>query len=429
MAAVALVSVALSTYLVNSGLESEFRKASRDRLQAAAQHLSALASDLKESGASPKQINAELDHVAAIENLAVTVSGSDDATKSGRATARGQAGASAPIVTNGRTTGTLTAVPVDRAEFEAPDRATYSRLNRSHILAGVIAGALALLAALLLAAPLTRPIRRLTAGARKMEHGELEVRVDPGGGPELEALARALNALAATLEHEETLRRDAAADLAHELRTPVTGLLSRIEAAQDDVMDDRAANLSAMHSEAIRLALLTEDLARLTDAQKPGLMIEHLQIDLADVAARCAEEFEDRFAEEGIELELDLRAAPATGDSGRLEQLLENLLSNALRYTDSGGMVTVFTFTEEEQSVLRVADTGMGIAPEEVGLIFDRFWRSEKSRSRIHGGAGIGLAIVSELARAHGAEIVVESSLGSGTTFSVQFPLGKSRDI
>lgn len=422
MAAVAVLSVVLSTMIANYGLRAELRTSSAERLQTTAQHLSSLAADMEASGASGAELTAELNHVAAFEKLLVAVRGVDGNLKPGSATLGGRTGATAPIVVNGRQAGTLTAAPADRAEFEAPDEALHHRLNRSHVLAGVLAGALALAAALLLSVPLTRPLRRLTIGAQKMEQGDLDARVTPSGGVELEGLARALNQLASTLELEEVLRRDATADLAHELRTPVTGLISRIEAAQDEVMDDRAANLAAMHSEASRLARLTDDLARLSDAQKPGLLIEHRRVDLADIAAQRAEANQEHFARDEVELDLDLLPAPVSGDAGRLEQLIDNLLSNAERYTDAGGHVTVRTFTDQEQSILQVTDTGIGIAPEEIDLVFDRFWRSEKSRARIHGGAGIGLAIVSELVRAHNGEITVESVLGSGTTFSVRFP-------
>lgn len=422
MAAVALISVVLSTLLANYGLRSELRRSSADRLQTTAKHLSSLAAEMEASGASGAEVIAELKHVAAFDKLLVAVRGADGKLVPGSAMLRGLTGADAPIVVSGRQAGSLTAVPANRAEFEAPDDALHYRLNRSHVLAGALAGGLALAAALLLSVPLTRPLRRLTAGARKMEQGDLTARVAPSGGVELEGLARALNQLASTLEIEEVLRRDAAADLAHELRTPVTGLISRIEAAQDDVMDDRAANLAAMHSEATRLARLIDDLARLSDAQKPGLLIDRQRVDLAEIATQRAEVDRENFAREQVDLDLHLLPAPVLGDAARLEQLIENLLSNALRYTDIGGQVSVRTFVDQEQSILEVRDTGIGIAPEELDLVFDRFWRSEKSRSRVHGGAGIGLAIVSELVRAHGGEIAVESALGSGTTFSVRFP-------
>lgn len=422
MAAVAIVSVALATFLANHGLQSEIRRSAADRLHTTASHLSELAADLQASGVSSSMAAEELTHVAAFEGLLVAVQNVDGRLVSGSATLGGRNGASAAIVVQGRMTGTVTVAPTNRAAFEKADQSLHDRLNRQHVLAGVLAGVLALGAALFLSIPLTRPLRRLTEGAHRMERGELDVRVTPKGGVELESLARALNQLASTLELEEELRRDATADLAHELRTPVTGLITRIEAAQDDVMTDPAANLEAMRGEALRLARLTDDLAQLSDAQKPGLMLDKQRVDLAEIAAQRADAIERFFSENEIRFDRDLDAATIEGDSGRLEQMLDNLLSNALRYTDSGGQVALRTFVDNGESVLQVADTGMGIAPDEMDHVFDRFWRSDKSRARIHGGAGIGLAIVYELVRAHGGRIGVQSALGEGTTFTARFP-------
>ncbi len=422
MAAVAVFSVVLATSLANQGLESELRQSAKDRLHTTALHLAALAADLQASGSPSTAVTAELKHVAAFEGLLIAVHGADGRLVPGSAALGTRQGASAPIVVRGRPTGTVTTAPVDRAAFEKADQSLHRRLNRLHVLAGVLAGVLALGAALLLSIPLTRPLRRLTEGAHRMERGELDVRVAPTGGAELAGLARALNQLASTLELEEELRRDAAADLAHELRTPLTGLITRIEAAQDDVMADPAANLHAMHGEALRLARLTDDLAQLSDAQKPGMLLEKLRIDLAEIASQRADANGRIFSEKAIELVCELDPAPLDGDSGRLEQLLDNLLSNALRYTDAGGQVALRTFAEGGDSVLQVSDTGMGIAPDEIDHVFDRFWRSDKSRARIHGGAGIGLAIVFELVRAHGGRIDVQSALGDGATFTARFP-------
>lgn len=422
MAAVAVLSVALATLSANHGLQSEIRRSATYRLQSTAMHVSALAADLQASGASNDAVAKELRHVAAIDGLLIAIHDVDGRSVAGSAALGGRKGASAEIVVRGRTTGTVTVVPANRAAFEKADQALLDRLNRLHVLAGVIAGVLALCAALLLSIPLTRPLRRITEGAHRMERGELDVRVLPNGGAELESLARALNQLASTLELEEELRRDATADLAHELRTPVTGLITRIEAAQDDVMADPAANLAAMHGEALRLARLTDDLKQLSDAQKPGLLLKKQRVDLAEIAAERANAINHIFSDKNIEFDRDLDAAPMDGDSARLGQMLDNLLSNALRYTDSGGRVALLTFAVGGESVLQVADTGMGIAPDELDHVFDRFWRSDKSRARIHGGAGIGLAIVRELVRAHDGRIDVESALGEGTTFTARFP-------
>ena len=267
----------------------------------------------------------------------------------------------------------------------------------------MLAGGLALVAAALVALPLARPLRRLTDGARRMEQGELDTRVDPAGGAEMEQLAQALNRLAATLQREDELRREATEDLAHELRTPLTGIVSRIEAAQDGVLADEAANLEAMHAEALRLRQLTEDLDRLAEAQQPALLTARAPVDLAAVAAARADARAAAFSEKAIVLTRELSPAAVAGDESRLGQVVDNLLSNALRYSDPGGRVTVRTYAEGAYTVLQVADAGIGLAGDELAHVFERFWRSDESRARSRGGAGIGLAIVHELVRAHDA--------------------------
>jgi two-component system sensor histidine kinase BaeS len=298
------------------------------------------------------------------------------------------------------------------------------RLSEAHITAGAIAVAISLLVALLLAQTMSAPLRRIRAAAERMERGELEAKVELGGDAELQAVGHALNRLAETLEQEEQLRRASVADLAHELRTPVSGLLSRIEAAQDGVLDDGEANLEAMHAEALRLKRLLDDLDKLAAAERPGLLIEKRSVDLAEVAASEVEQMTASFAKKGVGLESELSPAPIAGDPDRLAQIVANLLSNALRYTEAGGRVCLRVAAEEgQEAVLEVSDTGLGIDEEDLQQIFKRFWRADKSRSRATGGTGIGLAIVRELVSAHDGRIEVESHPGRGSRFSVSFPL------
>ena len=212
------------------------------------------------------------------------------------------------------------------------------------------------------------------------------------------------------------------ADLAHELRTPVNGLLGRIEAAQDQVLPPEE-NLAAMHQEALRLTRLLDDLARLADAERPGLLLEKQPLDLADIAGAAAHSFAPRFAEAGIAFTVKTQSAPVSGDAGRLEQVVFNLLSNARCYTEPGGQVTLSTGRSGADAVLEVADGGIGIAPDDLRHIFTRFWRGDRSRSRATGGTGIGLAIVHELVRAHEGRIEVESAPGRGSCFRVVLPV------
>jgi signal transduction histidine kinase len=257
-----------------------------------------------------------------------------------------------------------------------------------------------------------------------MRRGDLTARARIHGGAELEQLADAFNELASTLAREDESRRAAAADIAHELRTPVAGIVSRIEAAQDGVMADEAANLEAMHAEALRLAHLIDDVGQLAEAERPDLLISHTDLDLADTCALRAAAYEGFFAAKGIAFETRIAAAPMHGDARRLEQVIDNLLANALRYTDPGGRVELDVSRGVAGCVVEVRDTGMGIAPEDLPHVFDRFWRSDRSRSRATGGSGIGLAVVRELVRAHRGRVELRSELGCGTVARVVLPTG-----
>jgi two-component system sensor histidine kinase BaeS len=249
------------------------------------------------------------------------------------------------------------------------------------------------------------------------------VTVDVKGDQEMRAVGSALNSLTETLRQEEELRKESVADLAHELRTPVTGLLSRIEAAQDDVLADPQANLAAMHTEVRRLVGLLDDLRNLADAERPGFLVDKQPLDVAAVAAGHVQLVAPAFLEKGVRLSTDLRPAWIDGDAGRIDQIVANLLSNALRYTPAGGTVTLTTRSSEHNAVLEVVDTGAGMAPEDLDHVFSRFWRGEKSRSRDTGGSGIGLTIVRELVRAHEGTVEVASTLGTGSRFTVRLPL------
>jgi two-component system sensor histidine kinase BaeS len=332
------------------------------------------------------------------------------------------AAATAPVRVGGREIGKVVVSRDDGRLFTAEEIQLRDQLLRMHAVAGAVSAAIAVLVALYLAVTLSRPLRSIRAGAEAMSAGDLDARVPESGDDEIGAVAEALNRLAETLQQEESLRKESVADLAHELRTPVQGILARVEAAQDGVLDDEA-NLAAMHDEALRLTRLLDDLSALAEAERPGLLLETEPVDLAAVAGTQTAAFAASFSDRGIELTSSLSAAVVDGEPKRLEQIVVNLLSNALRYTDAGGTVKVAVRPEGGTAVLEVADTGIGIAPEDLPRVFTRFWRGEKSRSRDTGGAGIGLSIVKELVQAHGGEVTVESTPGEGSVFRVGLPL------
>jgi len=422
LAAVAIVSVALATVLSDQGLHSRLDQFARDRLQAAANHSAQLAAGFyQRDGQWTSQAATQLGHLAEMNGYRL---GLADAT--GRQIASEQRvsapNASAPVLVARKRVGLVTVAPQQPDVLTGEDEALQHRLNRLHLLAGGLALTLGLLAAAVMAPALARPLRRLTGAARRMQTGDLEARVAPGGAPELRELGQALNRLAETLEQEERIRRDAAADVAHELRTPLAGIVSRIEAAQDGVLADEHHNLDAMHTEALRLTSLVEDLGKLAAAQQPGLTLHKEPLDLRELVHERARVYEDYLQAKGILLEERLAGAGAYGDRGRIVQIVDNLLSNALRYTDAGGTVTVDLRQRDGEAVLEVADSGVGIKGEDLPYIFERFWRGEPSRARRTGGAGIGLAIVRELVRAHDGRVDVTSKPGEGSRFRVTLP-------
>jgi two-component system sensor histidine kinase BaeS len=325
-------------------------------------------------------------------------------------------------MSGGRNIGRVTVSQASGLLLTAEEAQLRQQLNRMHLVAGVTSAAIAFAIGLYLALTLSRPLRRIRTGAEAMGAGDLDVRVKETGDDEIRAVARALNGLAETLQREEELRKESVADLAHELRTPVMGLLARVEAAQDGVFDDEAANLAAMHDEALRLTRLLDDLSALADAQRPGLLLSGEPVDLAAVAKGPADALRQGFADKGIAFTTDLQATIVAGDPKRLEQVVVNLLTNAYRYTDAGGRVSLSVRQVGDDAVLEVADSGVGIPLEDLAHVFTRFWRGEKSRSRATGGAGIGLSIVNELVRAHGGQVTAQSTVGQGSVFRVAIP-------
>ena len=418
LVAVAVLAVGLATVLGNRGLEPRLQETAQARLNRSAVHFAEVAATVRSEAGSWRDARPTLAHLAALDDLRVEIrAGGETLDLNGQLAG---ARAAAPVIVGGRRVGTLITSPTDGSLFTPEERHLRRSLDRLHLIAGGIAIAAALVIAFLLAQTLTGPLRRLTQTAERMEQGAIDARVESEGAPELIALGRALNRLSETLEHEEEVRKANAADLAHELRTPVNSLLARIEAAQDGVLTG-PDNLAAMHTETLRLTRLLDDLARLADAERPGLLLEKQRVDLAVAARTVAGSFAPRFAEAGLRFSTDLEPVDVAGDEGRLEQIVSNLLGNAFRYTETGE-VRLRVGRERDEAVLEVIDTGVGIAPDDLRHIFTRFWRGDRSRSRATGGAGVGLAIVRELVRAHDGRVDVDSTLDEGSRFRVVLP-------
>ena len=294
---------------------------------------------------------------------------------------------------------------------------------------GVSAGLAILVAVVVagLATPvLIRPIHRLTVAVRALQSGVSQSRVgEPAGPGELGELGRRFDAMAASLERQEQMRRTMLADVAHELRTPLAILQAETESLVDGVSDPTPKALASLHQEAIRLGRLVEDLQTLASAEAAGLSLERRLVDLASIAADAADSLAGRFRTTGLDLERTLAPAVVWADPHRMRQVVANLLVNAAKFTPPGGRVDLVVRAAASNAYLEVADTGPGVAPDEQDRIFERFFRGDAGRKA--GGTGIGLTVVKELVHAHGGEIQLRSAPGKGARFVIRLPLVTDR--
>ena len=266
------------------------------------------------------------------------------------------------------------------------------------------------------------PLSNIMAAADAVAAGDLAVSVPEGAPGEFGHLARSFNRMTAELARAEQQRRNLTADVAHELRTPLHIIQGNLEGLLDGVYEPTREHIAATLDETHLLSRLVSDLQTLSLAEAGQLPLHRQWLETVDLLADVATSFSGQAAEMGIEIQVE--AAPDIGqvfvDADRLDQVLSNLMSNALHHTPSGGHITLAAHPLPDSVCLTVKDTGSGILPEDLPFVFDRFWRGDRSRVRQTGaGSGLGLAIARQLVQAHGGKIEVESQLGQGTLFTI----------
>lgn len=324
-----------------------------------------------------------------------------------------------PIVVDGRTVGAA-ALRFPAGDLLPAERELRDALALAQLLAGLGAALIALAFAVIVARRITRPVAALSDATEALARGDRTARVDLRSDDEIGDLARSFNAMADALGREDQLRRRLLGDVAHELRTPLTTIQGHLEALRDGVLPAERATFGSLHDEASRLGRLVSDLESLARAEAAGFTLERTSCDLAAVGQDVAAEFRDGFERKGVSLDLALERAEVRGDADRLAQIARNLLSNALKYTPTGGHVRLRTGHEDGNAVLAVSDDGPGIAHDDVSRVFDRFWRGAQVGEV--SGSGIGLTVARELARAHGGDITARSEVGRGSAFTLVLP-------
>ncbi len=311
--------------------------------------------------------------------------------------------------------------------FFSPESEFADRITRSFLVAAALAILAALLVGGVLVVGLLRPVRELTSAAQAFALGEWDRRVQVRTGDEVGQLSQAFNLMADSLQQLEQRRRETSADIAHELRTPLTVIQARLEAILDGVHPPSEEHLKPILNQTHLMNRLVEDLNTLSMADSGVLSLIKTRTDLAYIAQKVLQSFGSAASRQGV----DLRGEGVEGslealvDAARIEQVLGNLVSNALRHTPAGGMITLNLKDMGESRTVQISveDTGEGIPEHARERIFERFYRLDDSRSRDRGGSGLGLSVARKLVEAHGGRIWVEPGSEGGARFTFELPL------
>jgi two-component system sensor histidine kinase BaeS len=308
---------------------------------------------------------------------------------------------------------------------------TYKTIGRFFLWGGLLAVAIALILTFLLSRRILAPVKALTSATREFGKGNFSHRVDFKDEGEMGELARSFNAMADDLERNERLRRNMVADIAHELRTPLSNLRGYLEAASDGLVKLDEATVHSLTEEASSLSRLVNDLQELSLADAGELKLVFQPEDISRLITETVTVLQAKASAKNIEISTDLPAElPEVNiDSHRIKQVLYNLMDNAVAHTGPEGRITVTARQEEDFLNISVADTGEGIPAEDLPMIFERFYRVDKSRTRATGGTGLGLTIAKRLVEAHGGRIDVRSRPGKGTTFTFSLPVSNDLTI
>jgi signal transduction histidine kinase len=300
-----------------------------------------------------------------------------------------------------------------------------NRISNAALIAGLIAGVLALVLASILAYRLLRPVRELTLAAKSMAFGDLSQRVPVRGDDELATLGVAFNQMADSLQHAEQSRRAMTADIAHELRNPLAVQRANLEALQDGIYPLTPEHLAPILDQNQMLTRLVDDLRTLALADSGRLDLVRTPTDLSSLVKRIVERYSPQAAARDIQIasHISENSPNLSLDAQRIEQILNNLLDNALRHTPDGGKVEVSLASSAQQVVLSVHDSGAGIPEDSLPYIFERFYRADRSRSRSEGGTGLGLAIARKIAEAHGGTLTAANHPQGGAVFTLELPL------
>ena len=325
-----------------------------------------------------------------------------------------------PLVINAKSAGTAIIGYYGPFYYSDNELLYISTLNKIFLGAGIISLLLALIVGVLMAEGLSRPILHVIATAGKISSGDYNTRsIVKSNITEINNLTSTINNLAATLQKQEILRKRLTSDISHELRTPLATLQSYMEAILDGVWEPTPEKISSCHEEIMRLSRLVGDLEKLAKYEGENLILVKSEFSFTKLVKNIILNFENEYLIKKIEISFKSSEIMICADRDKISQIVINLVSNALKYTNQGGEVVIEMHQIDEFVELIVKDNGMGIPAKDLPFVFQRFYRADKSRNRLTGGAGIGLTITKSLVEAHKGRIMVESEIDKGTTFKI----------
>jgi len=414
MAVVVVVVLLVAGVVVNRAASRSFGETLSDRDQERFELAVPFIDAALGEGVAPRRLEGLLRRVTEPGGALVRILDADGAVlaQAGRLPPGGDGEASRTELSNG---GALEVVVPSR---EAPFLRAF---NTALVLTGVVTVAALLLAAAFLANRLTRPLRDVAGAAQRLGAGDLSARAAPGPDAESAELATAFNVMAERLQRSEALRRRAASDLAHDLATPATVLESQLQAMVDGVVPADAAQLDRARAAAAGLSGVIVQLGELTFAEAAPLGLRPEAVDLATLAREITDSLDGLLRKREVRAEIS-GDATALVDRGHVARALRNVVTNAIQHSPGAGTVRVEMSAAGGAALVRVRDSGPGIADEDLPYVFERFYRADRSRARIP-GSGIGLTVARELVVANGGSLEVESTGARGTTMLLTLPV------
>jgi signal transduction histidine kinase len=344
-----------------------------------------------------------------------------------RMSAHGRAGnfvsRSYDIVQQGQKIGKLALKYYAPFSLSESDFSFLSALNGILGAIGALSLLLSFVTGFFLARGMARPIRKTAAVAGQIAAGRYDVRFESRTKTkELHEMVLSINSMAEVLARQELLRQQLTADIAHELRTPLTTLGSHLEAMIEGLWEATPERLKSCHDEILRLGNIVNDLEQLEQADSDNLKLNKTFFELKQLSKTVCDNFAASLAAKNLRLEIKGSAGSVFADKDKINGVIANLVSNAVKYTPNEGIINVIIQDAASAVSLIIEDNGPGIPAEELPLIFERLYRADKSRNRATGGAGLGLAIVKSVVKAHGGSVKAENPLDGGCRFTVTLP-------